>query len=399
MSLRSAVITGLFSVTLLVGAFLIVNGITPNLKDPFRRYQPRDPISHGRTENVSRAPSEVPHKLHHLAELFAANNELLSYAAIVLFGILMMGLAIGSASAKPKEKTDRLVELLRQEKDKAENLARLKAEFLNQVSHELRTPLAVIIGYIECITDGLYGEIEAKHQEILQIVAKQSGHLKNMIDQILIYSRLEANKQPVRIEDFQLNKIVTDLRDTFEFLCRQKGIELRWELIKEPALVRTDFERVKEVLSNLLQNAIKYTGHGTITVRLRRVTATDSIIIEVADTGVGIPEHYLSSIFDPFMQVHKTSSENSKGGIGLGLSIVKKHLEQLKGNIAVESELGKGSTFRIILPRLYDGRSARRKRLFELVKHSFRQSRTLALSNRPSVTTVKEVNKTGQAVG
>ena len=399
MSLRTAVITGLFSVTLLVGAFLSVNRTTPNLKDAFRRYQPRDANSHGKTENVSQSPSGVPHKLRYLAGVLVANNELLSYTAVALFGILMMGLAIGSASAKPKEKTDRLVELLRQEKEKAENLARLKAEFLNQVSHELRTPLAVIIGYIECITDGLYGEIEAKHQEILQIVAQQSGHLKNMIDQILIYSRLEANKQPVRIEDFQLNKIVTDLRDTFDFLCRQKGIELHWEASGEPAFVRTDFDRVKEVLSNLLQNAIKYTGHGTITVRLCRMTATDSIIIEVADTGMGIPEHYLSTIFEPFMQVHKTSSANSKGGIGLGLSIVKKHLEQLNGNITVESELGKGSTFRIVLPRLYDGKSARRNRLFGFVKHSFRQSKVRALSSPLSVTTVKESNKTGQAVG
>jgi signal transduction histidine kinase len=259
--------------------------------------------------------------------------------------------------------------------------------------------LAVIIGYIECITDGLYGEIETKHQEILQIVAQQSGHLKNMIDQILIYSRLEANKQSVRIEDFQLNKIVTDLRDTFDFLCRQKGIKLLWEAPGEPAFVRTDFDRVKEVLSNLLQNAIKYTARGTITVRLYRVTATDSIIIEVADTGMGIPEHYFSTIFEPFIQVHKTSSANSKGGIGLGLSIVKKHLEQLQGNITVESELGKGSTFRILLPRLYDGKSARRKRLFGLVKHAFRQSKVRALSSPLSVTTVKESNKTGQAVG
>jgi signal transduction histidine kinase len=395
MSLRSAAITGLFFLTLLVGAFLFVNGTTPNLKDTIGRYQARDPISRGKAENTSRAPARLPHKLNSLIQLVAANNELALYATIALFGILMVGLAIGSASSKPKEKADRLVELLRQEKEKAENLARLKAEFLNQVSHELRTPLAVIIGYIECITDGLYGEIQAKHQEILQIVAKQSGHLKNMIDQILIYSRLESNKQPIRIEDFQLNKIVTDLRDTFEFLCRQKGIELHWELAREPALVRTDFERVKEVLSNLLQNAVKYTGRGTITVRLGRVTATDSVMIEVADTGTGIPEHYLSAIFEPFMQVHKTSSENSRGGIGLGLSIVKKHLEQLKGNITVESELGKGSTFKITLPRLYDGKSSRRRRLFELVKHSFRRSNTLGPSSPPS----KTLDKTSRAVG
>src|SRR4029450_6290661 len=142
-----------------------------------------------------------------LSTLVSGNKELIIYGGIASFGVLMMGLAIGNASSSAKKKTDAQLELLKQEKEKAENLAKLKSEFLNQVSHELRTPLAVIIGYIECITDGLYGEIEPKHQEILQIVAKQSSHLKNMIDQILIFSRLEANKHPLRIEEFPVNKI------------------------------------------------------------------------------------------------------------------------------------------------------------------------------------------------
>ncbi len=184
------------------------------------------------------------HPLDSLMGALGTNKELIIYGAIASFGILMIGLAIGNASSASKKKTDAEFELLKQEKEKAENLAKLKSEFLNQVSHELRTPLAVIIGYIECITDGLYGEIESKHQEILQIVAKQSSHLKNMIDQILIYSRLEAGKQPVRVEELQLAKTLGELRDTFDFLCRQKGIELRWEMPKEPLTMRSDVSRV-----------------------------------------------------------------------------------------------------------------------------------------------------------
>jgi signal transduction histidine kinase len=222
---------------------------------------------------------------------------------------------------------------------------------LNLVSHELRTPLAVIIGYIECITDGLYGEIESKHHEILQVVAKQSTHLKNMIDQILIYSRLEAGKQPLRIEELQLTKVINDLKDTFEFLCRQKGIELRWELPRDPLSICSDATRLKEVVSNLLQNAVKYTDRGAITVRVGKHPSTDSATVEVQDTGMGISEQHLMNIFEPFMQVHKTSTENSRGGIGLGLSIVKKHLEQIGGTVTVESEVGKGSSFLIVLPR------------------------------------------------
>jgi signal transduction histidine kinase len=298
--------------------------------------------------------TEPINQINNFLQLLEKNQQVVVYGGIASIGILMMGIAIGSASSAPKPKNDAQLELLKQEKEKAENLAKLKAEFLNQVSHELRTPLAVIIGYIECITDGLYGEIENKHQEILQVVAKQSSHLKNMIDQILIYSRLEAAKQPLRIEDLPLNKLIVDMRETFDFLCRQKGLELHWELPHGPIEIRSDAVRVKEVISNLLQNAVKYTDRGSITVRVTTLAKSELIAVEVEDTGMGIAEHQLPNIFDPFMQAHKTSSENSRGGIGLGLSIVKKHVEQIKGSISVKSELGKGSTFKIMLPHNFD---------------------------------------------
>jgi len=295
------------------------------------------------------------------------NKELVVFGGIGAIGIFVMVLAIMSAVFNSKSRAETQLEILIQEKEKAENLARLKSEFLNQVSHELRTPLAVIIGYIECMTDGLYGQIESKHQEILQVVAKQSAHLKNMIDQILIYSRLEAGKQPVRIEELQLTKIVNDMRDTFDFLCRQKGLDLQWVLPRDPMTVHSDAMRVKEVISNLLQNAVKYTDRGSVTVRMEKLLTNDSLVIEVADTGMGISEQHLSSIFEPFMQAHKTSTTNSRGGIGLGLSIVKKHLEQIRGAISVESELGKGSTFRIVLPRNYDNQVLRQSWISKLL--------------------------------
>lgn len=335
-----------------------------------------------------------------LTELLGANRELVVYGAIAFFGMLMMGLAIGSVSSNSKNKTAAQLALLKQEKEKAENLAKLKSEFLNQVSHELRTPLAVIIGYIECITDGLYGEIESKHHEILQVVAKQSTHLKNMIDQILIYSRLEAGKQPIRIEEIQLAKVINDLKDTFEFLCRQKGLELRWDLTREPLLIRSDATRLKEVISNLLQNAVKYTDRGSITVRSKKLPNANSIAVEVQDTGMGISEQHLTNIFEPFMQVHKTSTENSRGGIGLGLSIVKKHLDQMGGTINVESELGKGSIFRIVLPRNYDNRKSRTSRLIDFVRRRSPKAHREPIALLPQAETPerKAVN-TGHTIG
>jgi signal transduction histidine kinase len=330
--------------------------------------QSRETVGSSRQSLKNSRKDDIAERLSPFLQSLAAYKDLIVYGAIASFGILMMGLAIGSASSGAKTNTTEQLTRLKEEKEKAENLAKLKAEFLNQVSHELRTPLAVIIGYIECITDGLYGQIDMKHNEILQVVAKQSTHLKNMIDQILIYSRLEAGKQPIRIEELQLTKVVNDLRDTFEFLCRQKGIELRWEVPREAVTMRNDATRVKEVVSNLLQNAVKYTDRGSISVRISNAPVADSVMIEVQDTGMGISEQHLTSIFEPFMQVHKTSSENSRGGIGLGLSIVKKHLDQIHGTITVESELGKGSLFRIVLPRNPDKQKSRSRWLLPFGK-------------------------------
>ena len=354
---------------------------------------PRQTLKNSRSDDFAE-------RFNPLLQLITANRDLIVYGAIASFGILMMGLAIGSASSGSKNNTTEQMMRLKEEKEKAENLAKLKAEFLNQVSHELRTPLAVIIGYIECITDGLYGQIDIKHNEILHVVAKQSTHLKNMIDQILIYSRLEAGKQPLRIEELQVTKVVNDLRDTFEFLCRQKGIELRWELPREAIPMRSDATRVKEVVSNLLQNAVKYTDQGSISVRIGNANIADSVMIEVQDTGMGISEQHLTSIFEPFMQVHKTSSENSRGGIGLGLSIVKKHLDQINGTISVESELGKGSLFRIVLPRNPDKQKSRSRWLLPLTKRL--SGPPVTLRARPQASTEngrQKPAKTRQALG
>jgi signal transduction histidine kinase len=393
MSLRSISLLIPFVLTLVVGAWILFEPGQASLPGDLKRTGIRESMG----KQLGSKTSQVPQGVLHRITILSKNKELLLYGSIAIFGILIMGVAILGAKSTPQNKTASALEVLKQEKEKAEHVAKLKSEFLNQVSHELRTPLAVIIGYIECITDGLYGEIETKHQEILQIVAKQSSHLKNMIDQILIFSRLEANKQPLRIEDFPVTKVFNDLRDTFDFLCRQKGLELRWELSKEVDTLRTDPERLKELVSNLLQNAVKYTDRGVISVRLDQVNS-NVVALEVSDTGIGIAHHHLSHIFDPFMQVHKTSSENSRGGIGLGLSIVKKHVDQLKGTVTVVSELGKGTTFKILLPRLYEGRSLASHRLRNLIKLPIPLTRvkTTSVAASPDV---REPTKINQAAG
>ena len=400
MSLRSVALLIPFVLTLVVGAWIIFEPVQGIIAGDLKRAGGRESIGVKQlSTKTSQVPQDILSKLTNYSTTFKSNKELFLYGSIAVFGILIMGLAIVGAKSAPKHATASALEVLKQEKERAEHVARLKSEFLNQVSHELRTPLAVIIGYIECITDGLYGEIESKHQEILQIVAKQSSHLKNMIDQILIFSRLEANKQPLRIEEFAVSKIFNDLRDTFDFLCKQKGLELSWELSNEVNTLNTDPERFKEIVSNLLQNAIKYTDRGVISVRLNWLTS-QTVALEVSDTGIGIAHHHLSNIFDPFMQVHKTSSENSRGGIGLGLSIVKKHVDQMKGTMNVESELGKGTTFKIVLPRAYEGRRSATHRLRNLIKLPIPRTREAAVSlAASSAGKASEAKKVNRAVG
>ena len=397
MSFRSLALFLLLVLTLALGGWILSiptkDGVTENIA-------PRQSAKLGQMTSPKPAAFSqvILDKLAYLSNLFRSDHELLLYGSIAVFGILIMIMAIAGAKSAPKETAASMVEVLKQEKEKAEHVAKLKAEFLNQVSHELRTPLAVIIGYIECITDGLYGEIESKHHEILQIVAKQSSHLKNMIDQILIFSRLEANKQPLRIEEFPVSKLFNDLRDTFDFLCRQKGLELRWDLARDIDTLKTDPDRFKEIISNLLQNAVKYTDRGVILVRFIQFT-TETVAIEVSDTGIGIAHNHLSNIFDPFMQAHKTSSENSRGGIGLGLSIVKKHVEQMKGTITVDSQLGKGTTFKMILPRVYQDQKLRRHRLRQLINLPITRIKTnINTASRASSDRRDEETEINQAV-
>jgi signal transduction histidine kinase len=315
------------------------------------------------------------------ADRIAANKELVFYAGLAALAVFIAVLAIGSAFRKRVDPKDFILESLKEEKEKAENLAKLKADFLNHVSHELRTPLAVIIGYIECITDGLYGEVDSKHQEILEIVAKQSSQLKKMIDQILIYSRLDSNRQGIRAKDFYVSEIFKELKDAFDFLCHQKDLDLRWETPEQAISLVTDADRLKEILGNLLQNAVKYTDRGSITVRALAESAGDKVRFEICDTGLGIPQSYLPTIFEPFVQVHRSPTEMSRGGIGLGLSIVKKHVDQIKGTISVQSELGRGSTFTVTIPRVFEKQKARSKQFLSLVKFAYPRRNTQTLDS------------------
>jgi GAF domain-containing protein/HAMP domain-containing protein len=225
---------------------------------------------------------------------------------------------------------------------------KVKDEFLSVMSHELRTPLIAIMGYAGLMEDGMMGENSPDQAKAIGVIKKESDHLLAMIREILDATRLEsgaaiADKQPA-----DLAKLLAEIEDTYR-LPLGKPVALRWRYDSSLPIACTDVTKLKQILQNLISNAIKFTETGSITISARRSIEEEAVYFEVADTGIGIPSEMLPLIFDKFRQVD-SSDTRSYDGVGLGLFIAKKFAELLGGSIAVRSDPGRGSTFTVTLP-------------------------------------------------
>jgi signal transduction histidine kinase len=227
-----------------------------------------------------------------------------------------------------------------------QELNRLKSEFLANMSHELRTPMNAIIGYTSLILEKTYGDVTAGQAQGLKRVEANAKNLLDIINNILDYSKLAAGRMPVYWETCDVSALVAEVTETMESLSREKKLRLTAEAA--PGLrVRTDKTKLKQVLINLVGNALKFTREGSVTVRA--ATVGEEVRLEVEDTGIGIPEKDIPLLFQEFKQLD-ASSTREFGGTGLGLSISKRLVELLGGRIEVESVPGKGATFRVVLP-------------------------------------------------
>jgi signal transduction histidine kinase len=244
----------------------------------------------------------------------------------------------------------RLFDAERNARAAAEAANRAKATFLASMSHELRTPLNAALGFASLVRSGVYGAVNEQQSEVLSRVERSQTHLAHLIDDILDFARLEAGRVRVKLEPVRVLDVISDLAPLVEPQATAKKIELSLLPPQESLRVSADRQRLQQILVNLVGNAIKFTPElGTIRVGARAVD--EKVVIQVQDTGVGIPADRLQSIFEPFVQVD-AGLTRTVAGAGLGLAISRDLARAMGGDLTVESELGKGSTFSVTLPAL-----------------------------------------------
>ena len=246
----------------------------------------------------------------------------------------------------------RAEETLRHAKEAAEEASRAKSSFLANMSHELRTPLNAIIGFTRLVMRRAKEALPVKQFENLEKILASSEHLLSLINSILDLAKVEAGRMEVKPSEFALAPVLDLCLRTVEPLIKNEGVRLVRDVADPPAMLRTDEEKLRQILINLLSNAIKFTESGSVTLRVRQVGA--HIEFAVADTGIGIPAEALSAIFEEFHQVDN-SATRSHSGTGLGLAISHRLARLLGGRIEVESREGQGSTFTLSIPQRIAG--------------------------------------------
>ncbi len=240
--------------------------------------------------------------------------------------------------------------LFREIEEKGRELAsatKHKSEFLANMSHELRTPLNAILGYTELILDNIYGDVSEKIRDVLERLAHNGRHLLGLINDVLDLSKIEAGQLTLSLNEYSMGEVVQTVFISVEALAVEKKLGLKSSVPRDLSIARGDEQRIAQVLLNLLGNAIKFTDEGE--VRVEVTDSDDTFLVSVSDTGPGLSEADQKRIFDEFHQADG-SNTREKGGSGLGLSIAKKIVEMHGGRIWVESNVGKGSTFRFTLP-------------------------------------------------
>ncbi len=258
--------------------------------------------------------------------------------------------------AKLLEERDELVALLQKANKQLKELDTLKSAFIANMSHELRTPMNAIIGYTDLLLDEVDGPLNEDQKASLKKVAANARHLLQLINDVLDISKIESGKIELKPKEVDLRALIESIMVSFEPLIAKKGLSFFMNIEDGAEKLYVDEDKTKQILINLISNAVKFTHQGGITLRARisekgldRQGNPQFVEISVADTGIGIKKEDLDKIFDKFAQADVSTTRQYEG-TGLGLSIVRGLVALHKGMVWAESEVGKGSTFYVLLP-------------------------------------------------
>jgi signal transduction histidine kinase len=243
----------------------------------------------------------------------------------------------------------RVMEEMREQNKELERLNSLKSEFVSTVSHELRTPLTVVLSATNNLLDGAFGALNEPQNKWLKKISYHALRLHGMISDILDLSKLQSGKADMRREQVDVAKLFKAALTHLSMLTKEKKIKLTHSISADLPVIWGDPGRLEQVLTNLVTNAIKFTpaeGHIEVTIEKEE----EQIGITVADSGMGIPAEQQEEIFQRFHQIRTTDKDSSTQGIGLGLAICREIVIQHRGHIWVESEVGKGSRFKFLIP-------------------------------------------------
>lgn len=287
-------------------------------------------------------------------------------AAFLFFGL---GLLLYHERQQARKLVERSKELERLSSELL-RASRMKNEFLANVSHELRTPLNAIVGFVDLLREGVYGDLAPRQVKPVERIEASANHLRHLVDQILDLAKMAAGRLDVHTEVLDIRPFILDVASEVESLVNEKDLSLSLAMGSALPRIRTDPTHLRQILVNLIGNAVKYTEKGTIVVRTRMMSRSDAAVlgipgsllsgneseetwlsVQVSDPGIGIPPSDQERIFEEFEQVGAGPRADSPNrGTGLGLAISRRLARLLGGDISLVSEIGRGSTFSLWLP-------------------------------------------------